>query len=491
MSLSITDEHVSLAESVRGFLAARGALASARRTLDGAAAELPPFWDEMAKTGWLGVHLPEDLGGQGYGLLELAIVVEELGAVVAPGPFLPTALVSAVLAENNGTDWIPGLADGSTPAAVGLCGALVLRDGRVSGDAGVVTGAATASLLLLLVGPDMVLVDASQAKVRTGPEQLDRTRPSSRVELDGVLPLAVLSGAAASARRLSRGLAAAEAAGIAHACTKAATEYAKLREQFGRPIGSFQAIKHACATLLTDAELATATAWDAVLRPTSDPAQERDLTAAMAFATAIPAAQRCAQGSIQIHGGIAFTWEHDAHLYLRRAAALAASFGSVDAALDEVLALREAGVTARLGLALPEEAEQHRTAVRAFVAELAAQSPEARRRFYARSGYLVPHWPRPYGLGAGPVEQLVVEAELDGIERPGLGIGEWLVLTLVQAGNDEQRERWTWPSLEGDLRWCQLFSEPGAGSDAAAISTKAVRTEGGWLVTGQKVWTSD
>lgn len=491
MSLSITDEHVSLAESVRGFLSARGALASARRTLDGPRGELPPFWEEMAKTGWLGLHLPEDAGGQGYGLLELAIVVEELGAVVAPGPFLPTVLASAVLAESGGNEWLPGLADGSTPAAVGLGGSLALSGGTLSGDAGVVTGADTARLLLLAVGDDLALVDAAAADLTTSTDQLDSTRPSSLVRLEGVTPLAVLPGATATARRLARLLAAAEATGVAQACTAAATSYAKLREQFGRPIGSFQAIKHACATLLTDAELATAATWDAALRPSTDPAGERELTAAIAFATAVPAAQRCAQGSLQVHGGIAFTWEHDTHLYLRRAAALAASFGSVDGAVDELLALRESGIVARLGLSLPEEAEQHRAAVRAFVAELETQPADSRRSFYARSGYLVPHWPAPYGLGAGPVQQLVVEQELAGVPRPGLGIGEWLVLTLVQAGNDDQRERWTWPSLEGELRWCQLFSEPGAGSDAAAISTKAVRTEGGWLVTGQKVWTSD
>jgi alkylation response protein AidB-like acyl-CoA dehydrogenase len=491
MSLSIIDEHVALAGSVRGFLSARGALASARQTLDGPRGELPPFWEEMAKTGWLGLHLPEAVGGQGYGLLELAIVVEELGAVVAPGPFLPTVLVSAVLAELGADQWLPGLADGSTPAALGLGGSLSSDQGLLSGDAGVIPGAATAKLLLLAVGDDLALVRASDADVTTAADQLDSTRPSSLVTLAGVTPLVVLAGGTRTARRLARLLAAAEATGVAHACTAAATDYAKLRVQFGRSIGSFQAVKHGCAIMLTDAEMATAATWDGALRPTTDAAGERELTAAIAFATAVPAAQRCAQASIQIHGGIAFTWEHDAHLYLRRAAALAASYGSVDAALDETLALREAGVVARLGLSLPAEAEAHREAVRAFVAELAEQPAERRQAFYARSGYLVPHWPRPYGLGAGPVEQLVVEQELEGVARPGLGIGEWLVLTLVQAGNDEQRERWTWPSLEGELRWCQLFSEPGAGSDAAAISTKAVRTEGGWLVSGQKVWTSD
>jgi alkylation response protein AidB-like acyl-CoA dehydrogenase len=491
MSLSITDEHIALADSVRGFLAARGAQATARATLDGARDGLPPFWEEMAKTGWLGLHLPEEHGGQGYGLLELAIVVEELGAVVAPGPFLPTVLASATLAAAGETTSLSGLADGSTPAAVGLGGSLVLADGQVTGDGGVVTSAATARLLLLAAGDDLVLIDASAAQVDTPGDQLDSTRTSSLVRLAGATPLAVLPGARAVALRLARVLAAAEATGIARATTAAATQYAKIREQFGRPIGSFQAIKHKCAVMLSEAELATAATWDAALRPGTDPAPELDLTAAIAFATAVPAAQRCAEGSVQVHGGIAYTWEHDAHLYLRRSLALAASFGAVDDALDATVALRASGVSAPLALALPAESEEHRARVREFATALEAKTGADRTAFYARSGYLVPHWPPPYGLGAGPVEQLVVEQELAGVPRPGLGIGEWLVLTLVQAGTDEQRERWTWPSLDGELRWCQLFSEPGAGSDAAAISTKAERTEGGWLITGQKVWTSD
>jgi alkylation response protein AidB-like acyl-CoA dehydrogenase len=103
----------------------------------------------------------------------------------------------------------------------------------------------------------------------------------------------------------------------------------------------------------------------------------------------------------------------------------------------------------------------------------------------------VPHWPPPWGRGADVVEQLVLDEELVGVEGPDLGIGSWVLLTLTQTGTPEQLARWIRPSLEGSERWCQLFSEPNAGSDAAAISTRATRVEGGWLVNGQKVWTSD
>jgi alkylation response protein AidB-like acyl-CoA dehydrogenase len=110
----------------------------------------------------------------------------------------------------------------------------------------------------------------------------------------------------------------------------------------------------------------------------------------------------------------------------------------------------------------------------------------------AASGYLVPHWPRPWGRDAGAVEQLVVDEELRAarIRRPHLQVAAWVLPALIAHGSSEQQERWVPPSLRGELTWCQLFSEPGAGSDLAALATKAVRVDGGWLLTGQKTWTS-
>jgi alkylation response protein AidB-like acyl-CoA dehydrogenase len=283
-------------------------------------------------------------------------------------------------------------------------------------------------------------------------------------------------------------LAAATAVGGLRACVEQSVAYAQVREQFGRPIGSFQAVKHHCANMLVAAELAAAATWDATRGGDGD---EAELAAAVAAAIALDAYLEVAARMIQVHGGIAYTWEHDAHLHLRRAAALSALVGPADAVRTRVLELRRAGVERRAALDLPPESESVRAAARAFVAEQ-RDLPEAdRRRHYARSGFLVPHWPRPYGHSAGAAEQLVLDEELAAIERPSLGLGEWVVPTIVQHGTQEQLDRWIWPSLEGQLRWCQLFSEPGAGSDAAAISTKAVKVEGGWVVNGQKVWTSD
>jgi alkylation response protein AidB-like acyl-CoA dehydrogenase len=123
-------------------------------------------------------------------------------------------------------------------------------------------------------------------------------------------------------------------------------------------------------------------------------------------------------------------------------------------------------------------------------ARVAAAPREERRGVLVDTGYLVPHWPAPFGRAAGPVEQLVIDQEFSDVDVPELGIGGWVLLTLVQQATPEQVQRWIPPSLRGEHTWCQLFSEPGAGSDAAAVQTKAVRVEGGWRITGQKVWTS-
>ncbi|GMU78037.1 MAG: acyl-CoA dehydrogenase FadE22 [Acidimicrobiia bacterium] len=491
MSIALTDEHRALADVVRTFAADRGLTAAARAALEAADEGRPPFWDELAGLGWLGLHLPEEHGGQGYGLEELAVVVEQLGAAVAPGPFLPTVLAAAVILEAGTADdharLLPGLADGSVTAAVGLSGTLTRTGDRISGDAGLVLGAGTADLLLLRVGDDLAVVDRAAATVATDPG-LDPTRRVGTVAVDGPA-LAVLQGGLAVARRVGRTLAATEAAGGARTCTAMAVDYAKVREQFGRPIGSFQAVKHHCAEMLVATELAAAAAWDSARRAAADPV-ERDLAAAVAAAQALPAYRRCAEKSIQIHGGIGYTWEHDAHLHLRRAATLAAMFDVRDASADVTASVR-AGVTCGPDVELPPEAEEHRAEARAFRARLDALPTAERRAALIDSGYFVPHWPRPWGRGADVVEQLVLEEELAGVEGPDLGIGSWVVLTLVQAGTNEQLARWIRPSLEGTERWCQLFSEPNAGSDAAAISTRATRVDGGWTVTGQKVWTSD
>ncbi|HKY68379.1 MAG TPA: acyl-CoA dehydrogenase family protein, partial [Acidimicrobiales bacterium] len=151
-----------------------------------------------------------------------------------------------------------------------------------------------------------------------------------------------------------------------------------------------------------------------------------------------------------------------------------------------------AGVRRATAVELPPESEPRRAEVRAFVADLRGHDKGEWNRRLADAGYLVPHWPAPWGRDAGPVEQLVVDEELAAarVRRPHLAVGAWALPTILVHGTDAQRERWVAPTLRGELTWCQMFSEPGAGSDLASVATKAVRVEGGWRLTGQKVWTS-
>ena len=141
---------------------------------------------------------------------------------------------------------------------------------------------------------------------------------------------------------------------------------------------------------------------------------------------------------------------------------------------------------------LPPEAEPIRDEVRAFAESIAGLSSDEQRDRLIETGYVMPHWPTPYGRGAGPIEQLVVEQEFAtaGITRPAYGITAWNILTIIQYATQDQLDRWVLPALRQEVIWCQLFSEPDAGSDAAGVKTKATRVDGGWLVNGQKVWTS-
>jgi alkylation response protein AidB-like acyl-CoA dehydrogenase len=150
------------------------------------------------------------------------------------------------------------------------------------------------------------------------------------------------------------------------------------------------------------------------------------------------------------------------------------------------------GTRRRLSVVLPDEADAVRPAIAAFADSLVGLDVDAQRAAIVDGGYFVPHWPSPWGRGAGPVEQLVIDEELRRVRarRPNLAVGAWAAPTIATHGTPEQQERWVRPTLLGTIQWCQLFSEPGAGSDLAALSTTGTRVDGGWRLNGQKVWTS-
>ncbi|MDA3663626.1 acyl-CoA dehydrogenase [Mycobacterium xenopi] len=497
MGIALTDDHRELAEVARGFLTAQKARWAARALLDSADENRPPFWQELVELGWLGLHIDEQHGGSGYGLPELVVVVEELGRAVAPGPFVPTVVTSAVIAHGGTAEQkarlLPGLVDGTITGGVGLEGDVVVDGGVANGEAGIVFGAGLADVLLIAAGEDVLLLDRGRDGVSIEvPTNTDPTRRSGRVTLSNVAVTAddILPGARESALARARVLVAAEAVGGAADCVDAAVEYAKVRQQFGRTIATFQAVKHHCANMLVGAESATAAVWDAARAAGEDEEQFR-LIAAVAAALAFPAYARNAELNIQVHGGIGFTWEHDAHLHLRRALVLRALFGG-DAPARDVFDRTAAGVTRSNSLDLPAEAEELRARIRADAAEIAGLDEKAQLAKLIETGYVMPHWPKPWGRAADAVEQLVIEQEFAaaGIKRPDYSITGWVILTLIQHGTDSQIERFVLPALRQEEIWCQLFSEPDAGSDAAGIKTRGTRVEGGWKVNGQKVWTS-
>lgn len=493
MPIAISEDHLTLAETAADFLDRRDARGANRALLEAPEETLGDLWNEIVGLGWLGLHLPEELGGSGFGLEELVVVVEQLGRTVAPGPFVPTVIASAVLvaAADDGTkkQHVPGLADGSTLAGVAIDSSVEVKGGKATGEAPTVLGGALARIFVVPAGDDVVVVERGDGVQVEVPAALDPSRRSARLKLDGAAAT-VLTGARRTLTDLARVILSAEAVGISAECTRLAAEYAKERQQFGRPIAMFQGVKHHCANMAVATELATGAVWDAA-RASATGGDQLTYAAAVAATLAAPAADLCANLNTQVHGGIAITWESDAHLYMRRATTLLNYIDSVRAA-EELTDLTRRKVKRAKAVELPPEADKIRAEVRSFAEEIKGLEAEEQLARLIETGYVMPHWPRPYGRDAGAVEQLVVEEEFKaaGVRRPQYGITAWNILTIVQYATQDQKDRWVLPALRQDVIWCQLFSEPDAGSDAAGIKTRATRTEGGWLVNGQKVWTS-
>jgi 3-oxochol-4-en-24-oyl-CoA dehydrogenase len=513
MALALTDDHAQLADSIRSWSERFSPPSVARAAADGEDSGAAVYRDTirpgLADLGVLGLHVPEADGGQGAGLTELAVAVEELGRAMLPGSLVPTVLASAVLVSAGLTGKVVGsLAQGSGNGAVALTadiGATVNADGDlvITGSADSVPGAASADLIILPARTDAgtvwVAVDADSLDI-SPVASLDLTRQLGRVTAtDAVVPAErQLTGLAAGAvANLAAVIYGAEAVGIAGWAVTTAADYAKLRHQFGRPIGQFQAVKHRCARMLVSAEQAAAVVWDAA-RALDDSAPEAgsEFAAAAAAALAADAAVSCVHECIQVLGGIGYTWEHEAHLYYRRAMTLRALLGAACPDADgwrrRTAALALDGQRRTVRLDLPGGDADLRAPIRSELAGIARLTGTERNAALGAGGWVMPHMPRPWGRNAGALEQLIIDEELRaaGIHVPGLAIGAWVVPALIQYGTPEQQQRFLPATLRADYLWCQLFSEPGAGSDLAGLSTRAERVEGGWRISGQKIWTS-
>ncbi|MEH3141546.1 MAG: acyl-CoA dehydrogenase [Mycobacterium kyogaense] len=490
MPATISDDQSAARELVRDWASGSTSLEAARDVEQGSPDAWRAPFEALAALGIFGVALPEDLGGADGTIADLAAMLEEAAAGLIPGPVATTALATLVLDASQG-ELLEALAAGARTVGVAVRAELTLAGETVSGVAAAVLGATADGVLLLPAGDVWVSVDATADGVVVDPvKATDFSRPLARVTFDRA-PATVIAMPAQRIVDLAATVAAAEAAGVARWLLTTATEYAKVREQFGKPIGSFQAIKHMCAEMLLRSEQASVAAADAARAAGEPDDQQLSIAAALAASVGIEAATANAKDCIQVLGGIGITWEHDAHLYLRRAYGIGQFLGGRSHWLRRVAALTQQGVRRELHVDLDSVADL-RPEITSAVAEVAAAPQDRRQVVMAETGLLAPHWPRPHGRDAGPAEQLLIDQELAaaGITRPDLVIGWWAVPTILEHGSAEQVEQFVPPTLRGDLQWCQLFSEPGAGSDLAALRTKAVRAEGGWKLTGQKVWTS-
>jgi alkylation response protein AidB-like acyl-CoA dehydrogenase len=356
MSFSLTPEQEELRASVRRFLGEKSPSSEVRRLMESETGKNAHVWSQLtSQLGLTALIIPEEHGGLGYGTVELAVVLEEMGAALLVSPYFATVALAAqtLLASGSAAAqarWLPGLADGSATATVAVSddggpwelaavGSTAEATGdrwRITGTKNLVIDGDTADLVVVAAWADseleLFVVHGDAAGLgRTRLEALDPTRRLARLELDGVEGVRVgLRDASDLLERAADLVAvalAAEQVGGAQRCLDMAVDYAKVRVQFGRPIGSFQAIKHTCADVLLQVESARSAATYAAA-VAADGGPEASVAASLAQSYCSEAFTHAAKASIQVHGGIGFTWEHDAHLYLKRAKSSELLFGT-------------------------------------------------------------------------------------------------------------------------------------------------------------------
>jgi alkylation response protein AidB-like acyl-CoA dehydrogenase len=338
VNFDLSDEQVALRAGARELLDGLASTPQVRAVMETGGGFDTQLWKAMVEQGWAGVELAEDKGGLGLGAVEVAVLLEEVGRHAAPAPFAATVLALGALSESGRTDDVERLLSGET---IG-CVAWSARPGGVAaeGDGGEwqLTGrpdptlyAPAASVAVVAAeapdGPGLFAVDLDTTGAPTREPAMDQTRELGWLELDRT-PAARIGDAAAAEALLDRGAAyaSAEMLGGAAQAMDMAVEYAKQRVQFDRPIGSFQAIKHRCADMLVDVEgMRSAAYWAAWCIGAAD--ADASVAASTAKIWCSDASRRVMGSALQVHGGIGFTWEHDLHLFLKRAQLDQLTFG--------------------------------------------------------------------------------------------------------------------------------------------------------------------
>jgi alkylation response protein AidB-like acyl-CoA dehydrogenase len=351
MYFDLTDEQQAIRATAHDFLASRMKSERMRELAESESGFDQGLWQEMAELGWAGLALPEEWGGQGLGIVDLAVLFEEMGYALAPSPLLSNTVAGLALAlcgseeqrerylrplAEGGKRGTPALIDAGSPATIGS----FTMEARAEGDGVVldgvktlVTDAASADFFLVATADGRRHIVESGAEGLSVEEQpsIDLTRRLSTVRFDGVRVAAAdtLPGEGPDYYpvffRVCVALAA-ESTGVAQRTMEMAVEYAKDRQQFGRPIGAYQAVSHRCAQMLLETENARSAVYGAAWAADAEP-ESLPLAASIAKAYASDAGWRVPDASIQAHGGIGFTWEHDLHFFLKRGRANAALFG--------------------------------------------------------------------------------------------------------------------------------------------------------------------
>jgi 3-oxochol-4-en-24-oyl-CoA dehydrogenase len=565
VAVADSEDQQALADAVAQLLDRHWPTGTAHKQVGdpGSVSELA-LWPQLAALGLAGLPVAEAAGGAGGRWADLAVALEACGAVLAPTPAVAvagaigtlTALTALggdgvggsqaadLLAEISAGDVVATVAWTQRPGLWGARGAFRVESGSgdepaghgalgapgadilVSGTAELILSPEADRVLLLADAPDstrtpvLLLVDAAAegASVRRI-DGLDLLRPLGAVTVTRA-PAVILATGDAATSAVRHGLATAAAAlaselvGLAGHCLDGAVGYAAERHQFGHPIGSFQAVKHICADMLTGVELARAAArhlaglLDAEAEAAADP-DDLDQAAALALLKAASVAQEASAAYIQILGGIGFSWEHEAHLYYRRAGASAPLFGTLTAHRMRLDPSNASG--AADGKAAAITPPPPGTPAAELTAQVQRLLPPHRQKwgdddsFAARLdwqaalhavGWIAPHWPAEFGgRGLNIVDQVACDRVLAQYRAPDLagvlGVNN-VSPTLMRYGTPEQQAHLRGIQAGTEV-WCQGFSEPGSGSDLASLRTRAVLDEGTgeFVINGEKIWTSE
>ena len=518
MSLLLSEQQQLLQEQVRKLLAERAAPDSMRALVNANQAWDRGLWEALGDLGVLGASIPEAYGGVGLGAIELGVIAEEIGRAVAPVPFFSSICLAAEALMIAGTEeqrrrWLPRLAsgqivgtlawtEGPTPPSLTMLRA-TMAGGKLTGRKTPVPDAMIAQICIVVAmadsQPTLVLVELARAGVHLTPlKGIDQLRHQAQIDFTDARAEPMKAGGPEALSRILDHAAVYEAfeqVGGAEAAMLMVRDYTMQRDMFGRKLASFQAVKHSLADIYAMHTLAKCNALHAAQLLRSDVPDVRAV-AATARLGATRVYEVSARENLQLHGGFGFTWQADCHFHYRRARLLALNLGSVDfwsdrlaeaLAADDAPRKRDASVTAVASLPESPEDAAYRSDARGWLIEQGPsvsgiENPALRAKAWIarkyQAGYSAIAHPAEFGGAAGTWRQAQIFASEE--MRLGLAVHPGPAFPMAMAaieghGTPEQRRIWETLTYSGQIYWCQLFSEPAAGSDLAAIRTRAAR----------------